>query len=117
MNIDGMTDEQKRIAIAEACGWKNVRRTTIVRARLMKEALWGVAPIGGGHDQIVPNFLNSIDAMREAVEIKKSDRSWYWAYYNLLETAVCRANDSTVDGRFVSEATAAERANAFLLPL
>lgn len=57
-----MTPEQQRIAIAEACGW-------VWRARSRGSIkVWDNPPSYVFHDSQLPDYLNSLDAMRESEE-------------------------------------------------
>jgi len=97
-----MTNEQINIAIAEACGHINVR-------------MWGgscIASAGISTDGIywgsygVPDYCNDLNAMHEAVRTLKSRERI--TYSDLLHQI---AGYHSYD---VSEATARQRAEAFL---
>lgn len=102
-----MSPEAQRIAIAEACGWKNAR------------GYWGIPPEGGRrfpysehHEEDwrlkpflgLPDYLNDLNAMHEATQsLTKDQLRWY---RNLL---------IEMTGTFEAvDATAAQRAEAFL---
>lgn len=123
-----MTDEQKRIAIAEACGWKRGTR----RVGTVFEGLAWLMPNGKSHHphewfglDNLPDYLTDLNAMHEAENILYqqglfgeyvftlaglNDASWKnginferiaW------ESMLCK----------VAKATAAHRADAFLATL
>jgi hypothetical protein len=66
-----MTDDEKRVRIAEACGWNIVCRTAMAAyaprhiwdARLKAAGLENVSCVG--YEEI-PDYLHSLDAMAEA---------------------------------------------------
>jgi hypothetical protein len=70
-----MTEEQQRIAIAEACGYTHVR---------IVKAIEGPPDIGIGHHPTephsIPDYLNDLNAMHEAEKIVLSN-SGLWTKY------------------------------------
>jgi hypothetical protein len=100
-----MTEEQQRIAIAEACGWKR--------------HVDGLGYYQGVHPALmggraIPDYLNNLNAMNEAVKsffCSKPARD-EWVYLENLQhvAGICH---SSVCLRLV-EASAAQRAEAFL---
>jgi len=105
-----MTEEQMRIAIAEACGW-----TEIVHHKLHagNEGLLGthIAADGVRDRDWVPDYLNDLNAMHEAekVLVEKGVNSW-WAYVALIN----RHNPTPFGLETAVQATARQRAEAFL---
>ena len=95
-NCTGMTDDAKRIAIAEACRW------TQVYQQKSDGWLWGESPDDGWH--ILPDYLNDLNAMHEAEKTLTDDE--YKQYRRIL-------TEDTEAGREIS-ATARQRAEAFL---
>lgn len=99
-----MSPEKQRIAIAEACGYQNVR---------LGPNHYGepsvVADIGRGVG-IVPDFLSDLNAMAEAEEVilSKDKRA---EYRKKIQVIVKNAGFSET---FWGHATAAQRAEAFL---
>lgn len=70
-NIKALMDElEKTIKIAEACGWQDVSKTTVLICRIMKEVVWGNPPSLSIGDfpskKLVPDYFNSLDAMHDA---------------------------------------------------
>ena len=109
-----MNPEQQRIAIAEACGWKNVDAGA--------GRVWGFTTRHKGTPSEsdvcvdIPNYLNDLNAMHDAVSIFDYDQA------DQFEDHLCdickRSNDekeNPAPWRFaVVNATASQRAEAFL---
>jgi hypothetical protein len=91
-----MTDEQINIAIAKACGWK-INAKAFLAKPLDKE--WQYL-------DTIPDYCNDLNAMHEAVRILESRERI--TYSDLLHQI---AGYHSYD---VSEATARQRAEAFL---
>jgi hypothetical protein len=96
-----MTPEQQRIAIAEACGWTDIRKQKIGNDR----NLWGTKD---GQRNRIPDYPGDLNAMHEAEKVLTSEQEKEYAYQ--LE-AVCCPRD------YGWHATAAQRAEAFLRTL
>jgi len=93
-----MTDQQQRIAIAEACGWSEISD-------------WKAAGINGLHPsgqwtEVIPNYTSDLNAMHEAEKVLTAEqrRSYANCIFN-LPVSECESN---------TFATAAQRAKAFL---
>lgn len=134
MNIDAMTDEQKRIAIAELygisstrfrfwyCGHDNKKPFRYFDTRKeaetdrRKELKWGCGEVEEFTDlERIPDYLNSLDAMHEAEERLYRDHVQAEAYFKALEREVSRTKHSgTALGFQLINATARQRADAFL---
>jgi hypothetical protein len=106
-----MTPEQQRIAIAEACGWKETE------AWLDGRRCFERADINAGWDfDSLPDYLNDLNAMHDAEKVLGIlERG---TYQNILGLA-CGGIREDDGGHFVSHresihATAAQRAEAFL---
>ena len=105
-----MTDEEKRIAIAEACGWEEVELRTFHPG--VGSYLEGEGPPMGfdpneneGFYTEVPDFLNDLNAMHEAEKALEAAED----YRGHLSTIYARET-----GRWdLERATAAQRAEAF----
>ena len=96
-----MTDEQINIAIAEACGYKNV--TIGVTEGTIRVV------VGYKHhtfDEEIPDYCNDLNAMHEAEKI--FDHALYCRYINELCDITIKGNNS------MYMATAVQRAEAFL---
>jgi hypothetical protein len=108
-----MNSDKQRIAIAEACGWKDVRGVTHLGippegGRLFPypeyhQEDWRLKPFRG-----IPDYLNDLNAMHEAEKMLKGNTQWY-KYEETLE-AIIRADTA----HWPIHATAAYRAEAFL---
>jgi len=103
-----VTPEQQRIAIAEACGWKNHDHPDVMQFKqgwTMPEQ-WCMDPKGVlrfNHDR--PNYLNDLNAMHEAENVLTSEQVTSYVYS--LESM----NERWSTPAF---ATASQRAEAFL---
>lgn len=132
MNTEEMTDYEKNMAIAKACGWKAVRNDWRIANRVHvnpTHPLIGISPIvqtmDHGEDEskeynywIIPNYVYDLNSMREAESTlnpprRYSDRKYddprWIAYENAL------ALISTM-GAWI-HASAQERSEAFLRTL
>ena len=104
-----MNPEQQRIAIAEACGWKNADHPDVMKFKqgwTMPEK-WCMDPNGElrfNHDR--PNYLHDLNAMHEA-EKTLTDKAHEEFRLNLYDVI----GD---DSRLIVSSTAAQRAEAFL---
>ena len=99
-----MTDEQQRIAIAEACGW-NSKSDFQINANLRYHATWVESENRGF---FIPDYPNDLNAMHEAeVVIIKSGYTAIRTYEDLLQKQIAN----------IIFATAAQRAEAFLKTL
>jgi hypothetical protein len=109
-----MKTEDQRIAIATACKWTDVRPATILKGRIIKSGIWGNPPgwEDGGYtkSEIVPNYLEDLNAMHEAEKTLTPTQRIQYAD-KLPEDF---SGDFWADAVF---ATAAQRAEAFLRTL
>lgn len=105
-----MTTEEKRIAIAQACGW--VRWSKIYRGR--SEHGWKKE----GHPFLLtpPDYLNDLNAMHEAERTLSADNKTQDQWWEWLKT-VCSRDCAGSCTYAAAHATAAQRADAFLLTL
>jgi hypothetical protein len=100
------TDREKRIAIAEACGWRRAigrhpKSNNIV-------TVWTDGKRGWDHNILPPDYLNDLNAMHEAEKILTADEvTSYWLHINQI----------TLGTIYTISATAAQRAEAFGLTL
>ena len=101
-----MTNEQINVAIAEACGWKEITNCTCGGKK-------GGCPLGGHASSYTPNYCGDLNAMHEAEKVlapKNWDRfseNWHNYYMHLRRGDADRA----------IHATARQRAEAFLRTL
>ena len=69
-----LTDDQKRIKIAELCGWKVIMPLSI------EESCCVISPVGEQRD-FIPDYLNDLNAMHDAeVLLKQEDWGTYRQY-------------------------------------
>jgi hypothetical protein len=116
-----MTPEQKRIAIAKACGWKNHDHPDVMALKVgwaMPEK-WCMNPQGVlclNHDR--PDYLNDLNAMHEAEKVL-TEGNQKWNYIDLLHRLVGIQNkDEGIGCAYATTfSTAAQRAEAFLRTL
>jgi len=101
-----MTDEQMRIAIAEACGWKVPNGCTNYRVRPEGSRVF-FNPLTD--DDPLPDYLNDLNAMHEAEKtlLKIDGCQAHWETYSNILTAKLGCVD-------IFHATARQRAEAFL---
>lgn len=121
MNIEGLTDEEKLIAIVKACGWSDVGRHQ-PRPEFMEQPdapfIRGHAP-GSSMWNVPPDYLNDLNAIAEAFDhARTTDRAWYFTLHKKLDGLVAIANSrEDSDPIATADATARQRADAFLLTL
>ncbi len=108
-----MTPESQRIAIATACGWKNVH-TLIVKNVTKKgdDRKVGIT----SDDGWVPQYLNDLNAMHEAEKVLDEDQHQYDYVGHLVKKDWSEAWSFT-DAQKAIHATATQRAEAFLRTL
>lgn len=99
-----MTQEQKQIKIAEACGWTEIEPCTCHNGQAR-----GFQPVKGAHKKHTPDYFNDLNAIHGAEKILFPTHEAEW--YHKLHT-IC--GDSW---RIALTATAAQRAEAFGLTL
>jgi len=113
-----MKPEKQRIAIAEACGWKNADHPDAMKLKqgwIMPEK-WCMDPKGVlrfNHHR--PDYLNDLNAMHQAEMVLSRGEHYnqtggFGLYVQNLDLVRCGR-------KHLIEATAAERARAFLLTL
>ena len=113
-----MSPEKQRIAIAEACGWTDIRRQRLYLGNL---DLWGTKLKGGEkHRNRLPDYLGDKNAMHEAKQVLW-DKGLMLEFVNLLVVITCYAkgiswSKVTTDDRqmLIANATAEQEAEAFL---
>ena len=116
-----MKEEQQRIKIAEACGWTaeqnsngywravNKKHGNAVELWLSEQNVWSLG---------IPDYLNDLNAMHEAINTLDQIQMMEF-YNNHIYDVVCnnRTSYSGMDHANVCNATAAQRAEAFLKTL
>lgn len=104
-----LTEEEKRIKVAELCGYHNVQRYFFdlenrndLGGKLTKKRT--VSPV------LIPDYLNDLNAMHEAEKVMTPDQM---SVYVSRLAFIC-LHDAMEDSAF---ATAAQRAEAFVLTM
>lgn len=104
--MERMTPEQQRIAIAEACGW-----TDFSSAPYEGAIQYGRRPFSCSDSWVLPDYLNDLNAMHEAVKsLPQNLKPRYFACLCTVAGAAISLNGYSE----ATEATAAQRARAFL---
>jgi hypothetical protein len=102
-----MTPEAQRIAIAEACGWQII-------SDYGSDGVVGFDTHSRTH-AIIPEYLNDLNAMHEAaLHLRIHSKLKYAIYHSELECLVAISNSREEFGVLTPDATAAQRAKAFL---
>lgn len=104
-----MTPTEINIAIAEACGWTDIRTE---RHPASADLLWTVGSLGAGTHGIlkpIPDYYHDLNAMHEAENTLKGE--WTIGEYIKQLAFVCSVTPNYAG---VAVATAAQRAEAFL---
>ena len=115
-----MKEEQQRIAIAEACGWKfqhpSPNNGSPEWSEMKCNAILCWVRPGGGSWQLeeLPDYLNDLNAMHEAEKVLFQDYSKWELFVSHLRSIGFRG-DSLCDHCVF--ATASQRAEAFLKTL
>jgi hypothetical protein len=106
-----MKPEAQRIAIAEACGWRDIQYPIMFSALMPIPA--GIAP--AETDRLfstIPDYLNLLDAMHEAENALMKPGLAEWCDYTRHLRRICG-----ISLYAEIHATAAQRAEAFLKTL
>jgi hypothetical protein len=116
-----MTDEQKRIAIAEACGWRQQpdMQDSACGIHGCKERhtywLFRSKDMGTWHDDEspIPDYLNDLNAIHEAIlqHFKTDDEM---DHFDRVLAKTCWKNENWHNAFKVNNATARQRCDAFL---
>ncbi len=107
-----MTENEQRIAIAEACGWKRTRIGT--QSKSDPEPRGWLAP-NRREFRIIPDYLNDLNAMHEAEKTlkNKGEALIYSNHLRKLQEALPEQEGADIN-RWRWHASAARRAEAFL---
>lgn len=118
-----MSPDAQRIAIAEACGWKNIigpvteYQDVYSRTIFCCPGLSGTNPDGEEGD-VLPDYLNCLDAMHLAEEELDAKtygvRRFLDALVDILQETHPNAKGHEEAVYYMIHATAAQRAEAFL---
>ena len=128
-----MSPEAQRIAIAEACGWALIEnRDSIITGRrdwlsglnpspdkieVVIEAFTGIERPPNESDygwESLPNYLSDLNAMHEAEKVLDTPRKRICYAEELGRIWTGRKDRAIPDWGFIHDATAAQRAEAFL---
>jgi hypothetical protein len=104
-----MTEEQQRIAIAEACGWREILWSQLTNPREARENKWYCRSNAQQICGWIPSYTADLNAMHEAEKVFADD-DLFRGYEAQLDKVV------PMSERWIF-ATAAQRAEAFLKTL
>jgi len=105
-----MSPESQRIAIAEACGWQNVRPIG-----MGKHPVDFYGDKGGcSTERTIPDYLNDLNAMHSAEQVREMYS--YPQRERYLDNLMTVVRSENIDRPFCC-ATAAQRCEAFLKTL
>lgn len=101
-----MSPEDQRIAIAIACGWKDINEREFIRNYLPL----GNPPDSPGALRPIPDYLNDLNAMHEAEKVltEKQFNNYYCELFEVVKMSLARPTE------LIFNATASQRAEAFL---
>ena len=111
-----MTPDQQRTAIAKICGWTDIRRQRLYAG---DQDLWGTKLIGGEkHRNRLPDYLNDLNACHEMEKVLTQDQMIDYSRHvgKLVTSHLPASRAAWMDFKLIN-ATAAQRAEAFLLTL
>jgi hypothetical protein len=111
-----MNEEEQRIAIAEACGWKfKINDSNYIGELMCKMdelSCWLMPALS-----FIPNYLNDLNAMHDAEKTLKYEYDRI-RYINTLQMVIALGKDERSVSTFQTiSATAKQRAEAFLKTL
>ena len=121
MKLSEMTDEAKRVAIAEACGWTRElgpEHGPDALVHGLKVFYFSNERLGiKRRGQPWPDYLASLDAMHEAEKTLTDETAGdeFSRYCRTLSERLCPIDCKGSSCGFTIRATAAQRADAFLL--
>lgn len=110
-----MSPESQRIAIAEACGWRAIKKTPELDLMVGDPPLPITTHTRSG---VIPSYLTDLNAMHEAEKVLTLGQRE--AYADCLDRIGILTDEMTIDWDdvfLVAHATAAQRAEAFLRTL
>jgi hypothetical protein len=96
-----MKPEAQRIAIAKACGWTKFTPETVQYTARRSDGKWGP----------IPDYLNDLNAMHEAIETLRGKDGPQWFDFQRTLMIECGSWMNCI------QASAAQRAEAFLKTL
>lgn len=106
-----MTDQEINVGIAEACGWTHIENRN---SMAMGGHWFGYPPVNAiiGKKAPIPDFASDLNAMHEAEKVLPKVK--ITRYISELWGALCRGGDSDQCEIGIINATARQRAEAFL---
>jgi hypothetical protein len=109
-----MKPESQRIAIAEACGWIDIKPSGRLDGQILA---YPPKNFIVGNREELPNYLNDLNAMHEAEKVLTSEQRF--SYVEELEKILGLTDEviCSVISWITAHATAAQRAEAFLRTL
>ncbi len=109
MTLDNkdMTQDEKRIKIAEACGWQRVDQ------RGGAPFAWKNPSVGLGNGGFLPDYLNDLNAMHEAEKVLSTEQVQAYAVYLVDMCETLKPARQPMQPQCTWHATAAQRAEAF----
>jgi len=110
-----MTDEQINAAIAEACGWTEIRNSVYRHHKP-----WGHPPLNHDRIKLLPDYCADLNAMHEAEKVLMQNNNWRIGEYEARLFSSVGEMNNVSSWRGVSlcfHATARQRAEAFLRTL
>ena len=106
-----MTDEQMRIAIAEACGWTEIQWSELINPCIAIEKKQFCRDTEPFRCLWLPDYLNDLNAMHEAEKVlTEAGVNIWWKYVGFIN----RHNETFFGLETAVHATARQRAEAFL---
>jgi hypothetical protein len=116
-----MSDEQINIAIAEACGWKEIQSSHAPVEFGRRPHGWKRTEHGNRTlETQIPDYCNDLNAMHEAGETLDNDFYFAVNLYHLIIPQGDQYDDHTITWSIANKlirATARQRAEAFLKTL
>ena len=111
-----MSPEKQRIAIAEACGWQNLREEIAYVDWVASRELWGCRREDDDMRKEVPDYPNDLNAMHE---VEKTGLGKFWVSFpeQLRKVTEDKTRCPMSNEWRFTHATAAQRAEAFLKTL
>jgi hypothetical protein len=109
ISVECMTSTQKRIAIAKACGWKDIEPTE------QEQVIWGREP-KTGYKNFIPSYTISLDSMAKAEKILNLTEQKTYTLFLHQSSEKSKSDHLGVDFDVLSS-TAEQRADAFIKTL
>lgn len=111
-----MTDQEINQAIAEACGWTEIKRVPFIDSLKLHFMRWfGISP-KTKQEEPLPDYCHDLNAMHEAESFVDGD-DYFAVLEDLVQGAMLADPDWPEGGDlyyWIARATARQRAKAFL---